>query len=104
VRRYSTASKAIRAIGQYVRSRGATIDAFYVSSVEPYLKRAGTFETFCESVATLPMTDASLFIRPGNLGNLMISSGRDVAPPPPGTPRIGTYQVGVLMPLETGCR
>ncbi|HSK41082.1 MAG TPA: hypothetical protein VK943_15050, partial [Arenibaculum sp.] len=29
--------KAIRAIGQYVRSRGATIDAFYVSSVEPYL-------------------------------------------------------------------
>ncbi len=96
--------KAIRAIGDYVRSRGATIDAFYVSTVEPYLKRAGTFETFCESVATLPMNDASIFIRPGNLTNLVISSGRDVAPPPVGMPRLGTYQVGVLMPLKTGCR
>lgn len=96
--------KAIRAIGDYVRGRGATIDAFYVSTVEPYLKRAGTFETFCDSVATLPMNDASIFIRPGNLTNLVISSGRDVAPPPMNAPRLGTYQVGVLMPLKTGCR
>ena len=35
--------KAIRAIGAYVRSRGATVAAFYVSTVEPYLKRAGAF-------------------------------------------------------------
>ena len=95
--------KAIRAIGAYVRSRGAAVDAFYVSSVEPYLKRAGTFETFCESVATLPMTDASIFIRIGNINNL-IMSGADVPPPSPGAPRLGTYQVGVLMPLRTGCR
>ena len=96
--------KAIRAIGQYVKSRAATIDVFYVSTVEPYLKRAGTFETFCESVATLPMTDASLFIRPGNIGNLMMTTGTDIAPPPASMPRLGTYQVGVLMPLRTGCR
>ena len=96
--------KAIRAIGQYVKGRGATIDAFYVSTVEPYLKRAGTFETFCDSVATLPMTDASLFIRPGNIGNLMMTTGTVIAPPPVNAPRLGTYQVGVLMPLKTGCR
>ena len=94
--------KAIRAIGAYVRSRGATIGAFYVSSVEPYLKRAGTFETFCASVATLPMDDSSVFIRPGNLTNLL-ATGAPIAAPPPDMPQIGTYQLGVIMPLSTGC-
>jgi hypothetical protein len=95
--------KAIRAIGAYVKSRGATVSAFYVSTVEPYLKRAGTFEDFCASVATLPKDDASVFIRPGNVGNLA-AIGAPVAPPDPTTPRLGTYQVGVVMPLATGCR
>jgi hypothetical protein len=95
--------KAIRAIGDYVRSRGATVSAFYVSTVEPYLKRAGTFEAFCESVATLPMTDASVFIRPGNVQNLALSSPT-IAPMTPGQPRLGTYQVGVIVPLATGCK
>jgi hypothetical protein len=95
--------KAIRAIGAYVRSRGATVAAFYVSSVEPYLKRAGTFEMFCESVATLPMDETSVFIRPGNLQNLL-AIGAPVTPVNPGAPRVGTYQVGAIMPLATGCR
>jgi hypothetical protein len=95
--------KAIRAIGDYVRSRGATVSAFYVSTVEPYLKRAGTFETFCESVASLPVTNASVFIRPGNVQNLSLSSPT-IAPISPGMPRIGTYQVGVIVPLATGCK
>jgi hypothetical protein len=95
--------KAIRAVGDYLRSRGATVSAFYVSTVEPYLKRAGTFETFCESVATLPMTDASVFIRPGNLPNLALSSPT-IAPMTASTPRLGTYQIGVIVPLATGCK
>jgi hypothetical protein len=95
--------KAIRAIGDYVRGRGATVSAFYVSTVEPYLKRAGTFEPFCESVATLPMTEASVFIRPGNVQNLVLSSPT-IAPMTPGQPRLGTYQVGVIVPLATGCK
>ena len=95
--------KAIRAIGAYVKSRGATVSAFYVSTVEPYLKRAGTFESFCASVATLPKDEQSVFIRPGNITNLA-TIGAPVAPPPPGSPRLGTYQVGVVMPLDTGCR
>jgi hypothetical protein len=94
--------KAIRAIGAYVNSRGATVSAFYVSTVEPYLKRDGSFPTFCANVATLPMDDASLFIRPGNVPNLQ-SSGFAVAPPPAGTPRIGSYQIGVIVPMKTGC-
>jgi hypothetical protein len=95
--------KAIRAIGAWVRDRGRAVDAFYVSTVEPYLKRAGTFETFCESVATLPTTDTSVFIRPGNIGNLSLSAPA-IAPPPAGAPRIGTYQIGVIVPIVGGCR
>jgi len=95
--------KAIRAIGDYLRKRGATVAAFYVSSVEPYLKRAGTFETFCDSVATLPMTESSVFIRTGNLQNLALSSPTVMQTAPNG-PRVGTYQTGVVVPLATGCK
>ena len=95
--------KAIRAIGDYVRSRGATVSAFYVSTVEPYLKRDGSFPAFCANVATLPMNESSVFIRPGNVMNLG-ATGAAIAPPSPGTPRIGTYQIGVIMPLATGCQ
>jgi len=94
--------KAIRGIGAYLKSRSAIVSAFYVSTVEPYLKRAGTFEAFCANVATLPMDDASVFIRPGNINNLQ-ASGFAVAPPAAATPRIGTYQIGVIVPMKTGC-
>jgi hypothetical protein len=89
--------KAIRAIGEYVRGRGATIGAFYVSTVEPYLRRDGSFPVYCASVATLPMTDASVLIRPGNAANLGIGvSGFTGA-------RLGTYQLGVVVPLRSTC-
>jgi hypothetical protein len=94
--------KAIRAIGSYVKSRGATVSAFYVSTVEPYLKRDGSFPAFCANVATLPMDDASVFIRPGNIGNLQ-ASGFSVTPADANTPRVGTYQIGVIVPMKNGC-
>jgi hypothetical protein len=94
--------KAIRAIGTYLKSRGATVAAFYVSTVEPYLRRDGSLPAFCENVATLPMDDASVFIRPGNVANLG-ATGAVIAPAAPGVPRLGTYQIGVIMPLATGC-
>jgi len=94
--------KAIRAIGAYVNGRGATVSAFYVSTVEPYLKRDGSFPAFCGNVATLPMDDASVFIRPGNAANLQ-TSGFTVTPPGVDTPRIGQYQIGVIVPMKTGC-
>ena len=94
--------KAIRGIGEYLASRGVTVSAFYVSTVEPYLKRDGSFPIFCANVATLPMDDSSVFIRPGNVANLQ-NSGFTVAPAAPGTPRIGSYQLGVIVPMKTGC-
>jgi hypothetical protein len=94
--------KAIRGIGEYLAGRGVTVSAFYVSTVEPYLKRDGSFPIFCENVATLPLDDSSVFIRPGNVANLQ-NSGFAVAPLAPGTPRIGTYQLGVIVPMKTGC-
>lgn len=59
--------KAIRAIAEYVRSRRATVTAFYVSNVEQYLFQDGKSQVFYDNVATLPLGDTSVFIRPYSL-------------------------------------
>lgn len=59
--------RAIRAIGAYLRGRGATVSAFYVSNVEQYLFQEGKNQAFYDNVATLPLTPASVFIRPYSL-------------------------------------
>ena len=60
--------KALKAVGSYVRDRGAIVNVFYLSNVESYLRRAGTAWTdFCKSVATFPLDETSVFIRP--MGN-----------------------------------
>ncbi len=58
--------KALRAIGRYLSEHGALVGAFYVSNVEQYLERGGTWTTFCENAASLPIDAASIFIRPGS--------------------------------------
>ena len=55
--------KAIRAVGKYIRDRGATVTAFYLSNVEQYLTQDGIWGTFCANVAALPLDDSSTFIR-----------------------------------------
>ena len=55
--------KALRAIGSFARRRGSTISAFYVSNVEEYLRQDRTWQAFCANVATLPVDEASSFIR-----------------------------------------
>ncbi|MDW8255580.1 MAG: hypothetical protein RML85_00995 [Acidobacteriota bacterium] len=55
--------KALRAIGDYVRSVGETVSVFYVSNVEYYLLQNDTFAAFAENVKTLPRTERSLLIR-----------------------------------------
>ena len=60
--------KAIRAVGAYLKSVDALVSAFYLSNVEQFLVQGGTWRTFCESVATLPLDDASVFIRSGRGG------------------------------------
>ena len=55
--------KAIRSVGEYVKSRGGVVSAFYLSNVEQFLRQDGTWGRFCASVATLPLDETSLFIR-----------------------------------------
>jgi hypothetical protein len=55
--------KAIRAVGRYLKERDASVAAFYLSNVEQYLGREGTWSTFCSNVASLPLDDTSMFIR-----------------------------------------
>jgi hypothetical protein len=59
-----TGPKALRAVGNYVRERHATITAFYVSNVEFYLFRQDDdWKKFYATVATLPLDESSTFIR-----------------------------------------
>ena len=89
--------KAIRAIGDYVRSKGATVTAFYLSSVEPYLRRDGSMPVFCANAATLPITESSIFIRTG-AGASSLQTPAALA-----GQRIGSYQAGAVGPMLNGC-
>ena len=56
--------RAIRAVGDWVRARGATVTTFYVSNVEQYLfQQEDEAQRFYENVATLPIDSASTFVR-----------------------------------------
>ena len=56
-------TKAIRALGRYLRQKGARVSAFYLSNVEDYLKMDGLWKDFCVNAAALPLDEASTFIR-----------------------------------------
>jgi hypothetical protein len=55
--------KALRAVGAYLKQHREMVSAFYVSNVEQYLREDGSWNTFCESAATLPTDTSSTFIR-----------------------------------------
>jgi hypothetical protein len=55
--------KAIRAVGDYLRQRSMTVQAFYLSNVEQYLFQNGVADAFYQNVATLPLDSTSTFIR-----------------------------------------
>jgi hypothetical protein len=63
--------KTIRGIGDFLRTRGDAVSAFYVSNVEEYLTRDqhrsadnGQWSAFCANVATWPLALDARFIRP----------------------------------------
>lgn len=56
-------SKAIRAVGKYLREAGGTVSAFYLSNVEQFLNQDGIWPRFCGNVASLPLDETSTFIR-----------------------------------------
>jgi hypothetical protein len=55
--------KALRAVGNYVRQRGAQVTTFYTSNVEQYLFQDRIWFDFAANVKTLPLHPASQFIR-----------------------------------------
>ena len=55
--------KALRAIGRDIAARGERVSVLYVSNVEFYLMREGSFEAFAENVKTLPRNERSVIIR-----------------------------------------
>jgi hypothetical protein len=71
--------KALRAIGAWVRSHGATVSVFYVSNVEDYLERNGVWPAFCANVASMPLDRASIFIRPNRGGSSFSPMQADTA-------------------------
>jgi hypothetical protein len=56
-------SKALRAVGRYIRDHQATVGAFYTSNVEQYLFRNGVWREFYANLATVPIDDQSVIIR-----------------------------------------
>jgi hypothetical protein len=58
-------SKAIRAVGRYLKSNDLMVSAFYLSNVEQYLNQDGKTGAFLANVGTLPLDEASTFIRSG---------------------------------------
>ena len=58
--------KAIRSVGKYLKDHGATVTAFYLSNVEQYLNQNSVWQSFCNNVASLPLTDLSTFIYSAN--------------------------------------
>ena len=61
-------SKALRAVGQYLRDHGATVSAMYLSNVEDYLNQDGIWTYFCANVAAMPLDETSTFIRSSRQG------------------------------------
>jgi hypothetical protein len=88
--------KAIRAVGEYLRSHNATVGAFYVSNVEQYLFSGFSpgYRRFYENVATLPLDSASAFIRsvPGTGGT---------PPIPPGLLETGSGSVTRIQTIDS---
>jgi hypothetical protein len=67
-------TKAIRAVAAYLQRIKGTVSAFYLSNVEQFLVRDGTYVNFCRSVSMLPTDDTSTFIRSGGGGPYTVTS------------------------------
>src|SRR5215475_13273090 len=56
-------TKALAAIGDYLRKYGLAVTSFYTSNVEQYLFDSAVFDGFAKNVKKLPIDDKSVFIR-----------------------------------------
>jgi hypothetical protein len=67
--------KTIRSVGRYLKEKGATVSAFYLSNVEMYLMQGGKWDSFCANVAALPLDGTSTFIRALRGGRFALGGG-----------------------------
>jgi hypothetical protein len=72
-----------------------------LSNVEQYLRQDNLWQRFCENVATLPLDDASVFIRPGGLGMRGVTSITLVNGVPSSRPVTITPGGSALAPMMT---
>jgi len=56
-------TKALPSIGAFMKERGDVLSAFYSSNAEDYVLRDGNFGRYARSIAVLPRTSRSVFIR-----------------------------------------
>jgi len=84
--------RAMRAIAAAMKARNQTLSAFYVSNVEFYLYRDGSFPAFVENLKQLPRDDRTLMIR-------SVFPGGFPGRPPQNVP--GYYSTSVVQPLGT---
>ena len=56
-------TKALAAVGDYLRKNGYTVAAFYTSNVEQFLFANDVYVAFAANVRKLPISDKSVFIR-----------------------------------------
>jgi hypothetical protein len=73
-------SKALRAVGAYVKDHSAVVRAFYVSNVEQYLFGDAKDRAFYANVATFPTDSLSTFIRPYSMRRGAFGSVESLCP------------------------
>jgi hypothetical protein len=55
--------KALRRVADYLKAHSAVVGTIYTSNVEQYLFQYGTWQAYYANVATLPIDEASTFVR-----------------------------------------
>ena len=80
---------AVAAIGRYLAARNERVSAFYVSNVEFYLFREGTFPRFVTNLQRLPHSSGSVLIRSIFAGRFGFGGGRP-----------GDDSVSALQPID----
>jgi hypothetical protein len=95
--------KALRSVGAYLRTHGATVAAFYTSNVEQYLFRDNEWERFYANVGAMPLTPSSTFIRAvfNNIGmRAYIVTPAPYPLPSPPQPAYGPRSLTLLNPIS----
>ena len=81
---------ALRGVGAILRARQQVLGMLYASNVEQYLLRDGIWDTFCQSVATIPVDARSVIVR----------SSRGGMPTVPGATSAGGGFAQALFPVS----